>query len=294
MASASQIDHPGATLTAAHLIGLRDLVARRHRGERATTGLPGSFLSRRRGSGQDIADIRAYVAGDDLRHLDRGATARTGTLHVRNFQEERDRATLLVADFRPAMLWGLRRAFLSVAAAEVLALIGWQAIDAGGRVGLVAVGSGPPVMVPMRGRTQGMITVIGGLITAHEAAINAGADAADPPLDQLLDGLDRIAPTGAEIAIASGFDRPGDDFAAVLATLATRRAPHLIWVEDGGFATLPVGRYPIAFRDGRAALVRGTADRPDWPSSFPDVGPRHRIDATNDPVAMLGILEPRP
>ncbi|TXM93858.1 DUF58 domain-containing protein, partial [Methylobacterium sp. WL122] len=62
--------------------------------------------------------------GDDRRHIDRNATARTGILHVRTHHDERDRAVVLLADFRPSMLFGTRRALRSVAAAEALASLG--------------------------------------------------------------------------------------------------------------------------------------------------------------------------
>ena len=47
--------------------------------------LPGGFATRRKGHGLEVADMREYVAGDDIRHLDRGTTARTGRLHIREF-----------------------------------------------------------------------------------------------------------------------------------------------------------------------------------------------------------------
>ncbi|PIL21498.1 hypothetical protein P775_03965, partial [Puniceibacterium antarcticum] len=157
------LDVPGIALRAEALIAMRAGTGAQ---EGPLSALPGGFVTKRRGHGQEVADVRAYVAGDDIRHLDRGATARTGALHVRQFQEERDRVTLLVADFRPCMLWGTRRAFRSVAAAEALAMIGWRGVAEGGRVGLFALGAGDPVVVPVRGRVRGMLGVIGGMVRA--------------------------------------------------------------------------------------------------------------------------------
>ncbi|MHA6345995.1 DUF58 domain-containing protein [Roseivivax sp. CAU 1761] len=248
---------PGVGLDAAGLIGLRG-VALAARGEMPLSALPGGFVTRRRGHGQEVADVRDYVAGDDIRHLDRGSTARTGRLHVRQFQEERDRVSLLVADFRPAMLWGTRRAFRSVAAAEALALIGWRVVEEGGRVGLLALGAGPPVAVPPRGRARGMLEVIGGLVRAHEAALAlalTGADR-DPPLEAGLARLERIAPRGAELVIASGFDAVGPGFDDRIAALGRGRVPRLLAIRDGGTARLPRGSYPIRLPDGSRARAR--------------------------------------
>ena len=89
------LEAPGVALDADALIGL-EFLALRHRGrDRRLSSLPGGFATRRRGQGLELADIRAYQPGDDVRHLDRSATARTGRPHVRTFQQERDRLTLL-------------------------------------------------------------------------------------------------------------------------------------------------------------------------------------------------------
>jgi uncharacterized protein (DUF58 family) len=257
---------PGVWLGADALIALRGVALAAH-APPVLAALPGGFATRRKGHGLEVADMREYVAGDDLRHLDRGTTARSGRLHVRQFQQERDRIGLLIADFRPSMFWGLRRAFRSVAAAEALCLIGWHLVETGGRVGLLALGPGDPVVVPPRGRTRGMLDVIGGLVQAHErglAALKAGS-ATDPALDQALAPADRVTPSGAELVIASGFDTPGPDLEDRLNALARRRLPRLLLITDAEAGQLPPGRYPIRLSDGRRVRVtlRGAEAAPD-------------------------------
>lgn len=250
------LDVPGVALGSGGLIALRR-VALSSAAVPVLAALPGGFATRRKGHGLEVADMREYVVGDDLRHLDRGTTARTGRLHVRQFQEERDRITLLIADFRPAMYWGMRRAFRSVAAAEALSLIGWNAVESGGRVGLLALTASDIVVVPPRGRTRGMLDVIGGMVEAHAsglAALQQGA-VAEPPLDQGLARAERVAPPGAELVIASGFDTPGAGFADRLDALARRRSPRLVLITDAEAGGLPPGRYPIRLPDGRRVRV---------------------------------------
>lgn len=255
------LEAPGIGLSAEALIGLR----REGAGQRPpapASALPGGFATRKRGHGQEMADVREYVEGDDVRHLDRGSTARTGTLHVRTFHEERDRATLLVADFRPSMLWGTRRAFRSVAAAEALSLIGWRAIEDGGRVGLLALTAEGPLAVPIRGRARGMLAAIGGMVRAHAAALRramAGA-AAEPSLAEGLARATRLAPVGAEVIVASGFDTGGADLDERLGQLAQRRVPRLLHVSDGATERLPPGIYPILMPDGRRRRIRVTGE----------------------------------
>ncbi|MFQ1700766.1 DUF58 domain-containing protein [Loktanella agnita] len=262
---------PGTTLDAQMLIAQRGAVLRQNRAPPPTSALPGGFAARKRGQGQVIADSRVFMPGDEMRYVDRGATARTGTLHVRSFHEERDRVTFLVADFRPAMLWGLRRAFRSVAAAEALAWIGWQAVAVGGRVGLLAVTADRAVVVGTRGGTRGMLGVIGGLVRAHAHALAASSD--DPPLDQALAGLRLIVPRGADVVIASALDRPGDGFAAVIGNLAQRHNPRFLLIRDDVLRDLPPGHYPMCGPDGQRGVARALpgadpdhiSGRPVWP-----------------------------
>ena len=247
------VQNSGVTLEPATLIALRN-VALHARGTPALAALPGGFATRRKGAGMELADVREYMPGDDIRYLDRGVTARTGKPHIRQFQEERDRIALLVADFRPSMFWGLTRAFRSVAAAEVLALIGWHIVESGGRTALLAVTSKGPVVVPPRPRARGMLDVIAGLVEAHATGLAALQEApghADPPLDAALARTNRLAPPGSELFIASGFDAPGDDLPDRLNAIARRRAVSLILVTAAETARLPRGRYPIRLSDGR-------------------------------------------
>lgn len=248
---------PGVALRSDALIALRR-VALSAEAAPVLAALPGGFATRRKGHGLEVADMREYVAGDDFRHLDRGTTARTGRLHVRQFQEERDRVSLLIADFRPAMFWGLRRAFRSVAAAEALSLIGWNIVESGGRVGLLALTATDPVIVPPRGRARGMLDAIGGMVQAHGAALAymAAGEAEDPPLDQALSRAGRLVPPGAELIIASGFDAAGEDLADCLDALARRRTPRLILVSDAQIAQMPRGYYPVRLADGRRVRVQ--------------------------------------
>jgi uncharacterized protein (DUF58 family) len=251
---------PGVALRAEALIGLRRAALMKTL-DIPLAALPGGFVTKRKGHGQDVADVREYVAGDDIRHLDRGTTARTGTLHVRRFQEERDRVSILVADFRPSMLWGTRRAFRSVAAAEALALVGWRIVEEGGRVGLLALGAGEPVVVPARGRARGMLDVIGGMIRAHDAALELALSGVrhDPDLATGLARLERISPGGSEIILASGYDSLGAGFQDRIDELSERRSLRCLRVVDQAAQSLPDGSYPIVLSDGTRtrATVRG-------------------------------------
>ncbi|NVO56684.1 DUF58 domain-containing protein [Rhodobacteraceae bacterium B1Z28] len=250
------LSHAGVSLSTKALIALRR-VALSDSATPPVAALPGGFLTRKRGQGIEVADVREYVAGDDIRHLDRGTTARTGRMHIRQFQEERDRVSLLIADFRAPMFWGLQRAFLSVAAAEALVLIGWHLVQNGGRVGLLAITADAPVIIPPRGRTRGMLDVIGGLVQAHSHSLSALQSGQDDglTLEQALTSTERLTPPGSEVIIASGFDQPGDDLGDRLSRLAHRRTPRLVLITESKTHEMPSGWYPIRLSDGRQKRV---------------------------------------
>ncbi len=288
---------PGTCLSSQALIGMRDLVLQAAASEPSLSALPGGFALRRRGQGQVIADSRPFVQGDDLRHVDRGATARTGTLHVRSFHEDRDRVCFLVADFRPSMLWGMRRAFRSVAAAEALCWIGWQAVEAGGRVGLLAATAQHTVIVPTRPGLRGMLAVIGGLVRAHDEAIETAmaratrksrsstdgtADVfAEPTLRQAVTGLSRVVPRGADVILATALDTAGEAFEAWLGDFSQHRRPQFLLVEDGALHDLPAGHYPLRGADGsrRDVQFSGAATAPVAAPTDPSGHNLWRIDA---------------
>lgn len=65
--------------------------------------MPGERRSKRRGRSVEFEDFRAYVPGDDLRHIDWNIYARFDRLVVKLFREEEDLALHLVVDASPSM-----------------------------------------------------------------------------------------------------------------------------------------------------------------------------------------------
>ncbi|MGX7704055.1 DUF58 domain-containing protein [Methylobacterium sp. Gmos1] len=252
---------PGIALEAGALMGLRHLARRGTEAmTRGRSGLPGGIVTRRRGRGTEPDDVRPWAEGDDVRHIDRNATARTGAPHVRTHHEERDRAVVMLADFRPSMLFGTRRSLRSVAAAEALVLLGWRIAGDGGRVGLCVAGA-EPVALPPRGGGRGMAALCQGLARAHAGALAAPLHE-DPPLSPVLERARSLLPAGGHLVLASALDSPGEDFSECLAALAERISVSLILVSDAFERAAPPGLYPYATPDGRRGTARIGRARP--------------------------------
>lgn len=253
------------TLDPDRLLRLR-VLARRSAVAHSVTSLPGGFVTRARGQGLETADLRTYADGDDPRHIDRNATARSGHMQVRTFQAERDRTTLLIADFRPSMLWGTRRTFRSIAGAEALAIAGWRAVIEGGRVGALVVSGAAPVFVTPRSRDRAMVAVIGAMARSHSAAMERAAHP-EPPLTDALDLAYRLTPRGASVVMATAFDTLGSGFVDAASALNRRARLSVLHVLDAFETDAP----RTAYRYRTAAGRTGTA-------SPPGAVPSHGID----------------
>lgn len=226
----ASLNHPGLRLTAAELIARRPAPhASRHR---PASRRAGAVAARVAGQGMDLREIRAFSEGDDLRRIDPGATARTGHLHVRSFHEDRDDTTLLIADFRQAMLWGTGAALRSVRGARWLAQIGWQAISRGGSVGLMALGDDGPTLVNPAGGAAQMQAIALAMAHRHDAALIRSPQRTELSPAQLSPALAqarRLVPPGGQVHLTTGPDGfAGADAALSRLARGRRLCIHLI------------------------------------------------------------------
>lgn len=96
----------------------------------------GTHRSVRRGAGVEFGGHRDYIAGDDLRFLDRSALLRHGKLLIRQFETETDRSLKLWLDATPSMAYRSDTGLgAKLAYAALLA----------GALGRIAIASGDPV-----------------------------------------------------------------------------------------------------------------------------------------------------
>ncbi len=217
--------------------------------------MPGDIIHRRRGRGLEVHDVRPWSEGDDIRHLDQNATARTGVPHTKTYFDERERSILLVADFRPSMLFGTRRAFRSYAGAEALAMLGWRGVGRGGRVGLIA-GNARGTRFSRQGRGErAMIALVGVLAESHREALADRTDR-DPPLAAMLATADRLAGTGSTIIVATALDNPGADFDDTVLRITRRHDLVVLLVEDAFEREPPAGDYPFRTAEGQGGWMR--------------------------------------
>jgi uncharacterized protein (DUF58 family) len=75
-------------------------------GRRVDSLFAGGYRSAFRGTGMEFEEVRPYVPGDDVRHIDWNVTARASVPHVKEFREERELTLILAVDASGSMAFG--------------------------------------------------------------------------------------------------------------------------------------------------------------------------------------------
>jgi uncharacterized protein (DUF58 family) len=108
------------------------------------------------GRGLEVAEVREYQAGDDVRFIDWKVTARLGRIHVKQFSEERQIPVLLLVDRSGSLQEGRGREAGRLAI-EIAATLALAAEGGGDPVGLLQVTDRVESYLPPRsGRDQGL------------------------------------------------------------------------------------------------------------------------------------------
>ncbi len=172
---------PGPGPMSDALLRALDLTVRR----RVEGLLAGDYRSSALGDGTELAQVRPYQPGDDVRQIDWNVTARMIEPHVRVHIAERALATWLVLDTSASMTFGTADRRKADVAEGVALAVGHVASRRGNRLGLVTFGDGRPRVLPPR---QGRTGLLGVLL-----ALRAEPDGARVGATSLGEALTRTA-----------------------------------------------------------------------------------------------------
>jgi uncharacterized protein (DUF58 family) len=220
------------------LVEKLDLVIAR----RAGGALPGDRPGAGVGTGTELAQLRPYEVGDDVRQLDPSATARAGEPYVRLHVPERTLTTWLAVDVSPSMAFGTAdrlKADVAEGAARVLARL---AVRRAGRVALMTFGAGTPVLHPPRASKPGVVAVRRAL--AEGVARDGRAD--PHALAGALRRLGRITSSQAGLVVVISDFRDQEEWTRPLGALRARHSVLAVEVRDPRETMLPaVGRLAV-------------------------------------------------
>lgn len=174
-------------------------------GRRVEGLLAGDFRSNLLGSGTELAMVRPYAPGDDVRRIDWNVTARTGEPHVRVDLAERVLVTWLALDDSASMQFGTADRRKADVAEGVAVAIGHLATRRGNRLGVVTFGGTASQVLPPRQGRAGLV----GLLTALRAESPGGAASA-ASLGGALASTGALARQKSLVVVVSDFRGPQD------------------------------------------------------------------------------------
>src|SRR6202000_109535 len=103
----------------------------------------------------EFEEVREYVPGDDIRHIDWNVTARMNRPFVKVHREERDLTVIFLVDVSASSRFGSGTRFKNEIAAEVTALLAYSALRNQDKVGLVIFSDHVEhVLTPKKGRAH--------------------------------------------------------------------------------------------------------------------------------------------
>jgi uncharacterized protein (DUF58 family) len=230
-------------------VAVNRLIARTLPGERRAAGV---------GIGLELAQLRPYRVGDDVRHIDPAATARSGGQpHVRLHLPERALTTWIVLDVSPSMAFGTTERLKADVAEGVALAFGRLGVRHAGSVGLVRFGGGEDHVLPPRGAKPGLVAL------RHALAEGVAADGTGDPdaLARALRRVGKVARLPGLVVIVSDF-RDQRDWEGPLGSLRLRQSVIAVEIGDPREREMPnVGRLALVDPETGARIEVDTSRR---------------------------------
>lgn len=192
--------------------------------------LSGQYQSVFKGRGMDFVDVREYQPGDDIRVIDWNVSARTDTMHIKQFVEERELTVFLLVDASGSQLFGTQTRRKQECAAELGALIAFSAISNNDRVGLITFTDRVETFIPPKKGRKHVMRVISEILVQETSGRGTDIAAA-------LEHLSRITRKKAVVFLISDFQDEGFEKALNIASRRHEVVP--IFVSDPMEENLP-------------------------------------------------------
>ena len=236
----------------------REILRRVRRIEITTRGLvdqvfSGEYHSVFKGRGINFAEVREYDYGDDIRTIDWNVTARTGTPHVKIFEEERELTVMLLVDVSASGNFGTRERMKGDLAVEVCSLLAFSAIKNNDKVGLIIFSDRVEKFVPPRKGRRHVLRVLREMLYHEPAGRTTDVAAA-------LEYLSRLIRRRAVVFVVSDFvSKP---FGRALAVAGRRHDLVALRIRDRREGELPpIGLMELEDAETGERLIVDTSNR---------------------------------
>lgn len=161
--------------------------------------LMGAYLSMIKGQGLHFEDIRRYVPGDDIRHINWNVTARAGAPHIQRFIEEKENNWVFVIDTSSSFQWSSSSILRLQIAAHIVALISLLAIKHGDKISTITFSDTVHDYLPPNSSIDGISKSV--RLILHSAQSSAGFD-----FDSVITQINSQNQTRSNVVIISDFN----------------------------------------------------------------------------------------
>jgi uncharacterized protein (DUF58 family) len=172
----------------------------------------GDYRTAHRGTGTDLAGLRAYAEGDDARYIDWNVTARLNEPQLRVFNEDRELTVWLVLDRSASMTVGAPGRGKHDVLSELAVVLARMFSRGGNQVGALLYDNGAVRTVPPGSGRRHVLRVAAELSRVAPGGELAKRKHNRGPTDlaAMLDAVAKLARRRALIIVVSDFIRDGD------------------------------------------------------------------------------------
>jgi uncharacterized protein (DUF58 family) len=195
--------------------------------------LQGDYRTLFRGFGLDLADLREYQYGDDVRHIDWNVTARLQTPYVREYHEDREVTAWFLLDLSSSLDFGSGEVRKRGVSADFVAVLTRILTRHGNKVGALFYGEDVDAMMPARTGRRHVLQILHAMLARPAPTRNAPTD-----LGELLAAGAHLARRRSLVFVVSDFfSVPG--WEARLGQLAQRHEVVAVRLHDPLESSLP-------------------------------------------------------
>src|SRR5262245_10181353 len=162
--------------------------------------LQGDYRTLFRGFGLDLADLREYQYGDDVRHIDWNVTARLQAPYVREYHEDREVTAWFLLDLSPSVDFGSGEVRKRAVSADFVAVLARLLTRHGNRVGALFYGEEVDRMIPARSGRRHVLQLLHAMLARPKPQRNAPTD-----LGELLGSAAHVMRRRSLVFVVSDF-----------------------------------------------------------------------------------------